>query len=347
MSELTEEERRLLRLRPEDTVEAVSEREAPPSEVASAFVEVALAEVAAQIEDYPDFDPVLPERRGLEQLRQWTRQHGVYEVPPEVEIVDGEAHRLEGSSLVDARRKPVLLRVHDGGNDLALRLDKSKAQVFELRLVGAPPKLRVAAPASPVLPAPDVEQLLGGAGVSSWLAGELETLMDSDDAMSHLVATGLLVRTWVPPTPDARAAELERLRRGEAGPTDRARDWMESLDRAVLETLAKEASETALLLPERAEAVATSLAAGQDAAAAAIALGTLLERDELESVRASLHLVDGAAPVSEALAAADRLLATHTTTFLACADGLRPRLEDRLYQTLAGDPDSWWFEMLA
>lgn len=349
MSDLTPEERALLGLAPDETVEALPEITPAPSEVASASSAAAIsfAEVPAAIEARPDFDPVLREHPQLLKLQWWLPDRGVYQLPIGAELLKGDSITLEGTDIVDARARPALVLVRDGDEQLAMRLNGSRVSPFRLQWKSLrEPLPSVSAPDPIVVPALDVAALLAGESCAPWLGEATQALVQSDDASSQVAAVGLLVRVWQPVDADARQREVKRFVSGAPGLVDRARDWLRELSPEVLAAVADQAVDDATHLPERAETL--RLAFGEnDAVAGAVAVGLVLARDDLASVGAALDLVGGSRELLQALAHCDRAIASHATPLAECEATVIEALGPRIDDTVAADPDAWWLRVFA
>ncbi|MAQ17002.1 MAG: hypothetical protein CMN30_19695 [Sandaracinus sp.] len=315
-TELTPEERALAGIAEDAPVDAVEMRPAPTSGVGRAFAgEVALPQLAEVALQDPQFDPISPVD-ALAPVQRWLGEQGIFLLDLGADLVsDTEEVLFEHARLIDTRREPALVRLDVGDERYVVRLDAGATTVFRAPLDAGIMLGEVPHPPEAEVGTPDLGVLLGTRTPPEWLVQAFGELASSSRPLDRVMAAGLALRGWGPETTEERAAETQRMIRGEPGIAARARDWMNGVSERDRGLLVAVAIRDAHHLIETAEAVAR-LWATSASQAQTVAAGVLIGRDELESVLAALRTVGAADELEDCLEATDLELQAHLTALL-------------------------------
>ncbi len=343
MAELSPEERARVGLPPDVPIEQVEHRSAPSSHVGQAFSgEKSLAEVLELLPLEPDFDPVFRDAR-LGDVQRWLGASGVYRLPWSADVADGDCDVGGERPIVDARRRPALVRLHVGGDVFIVRLAAEGASLFRALLE---PRHRIEAPPDPpeiVVPTPDLASLLHGREAPTWLRKAFEELASSPYPPSRVAAVGLVVRGWGPRTKEERAQESARMLEGDGGIVAHGRRWVQELDAKVREHVERRAMEEAEALPDRLCALGVGGEGGRSALGWVVA-ALVRARDELASVSVALELVGEGMQLRRTLENVDDELLAHGTLILDATQDIRDHLGVERLEALARLDlgESWW-----
>jgi len=272
---------------------------------------------------------VLPNGLGALSYGQLPETRGVLRV----DLDDAHAEALAGDVLVretdDGTR--VLLRARDG-LPAAVRV---WGRGRELVVVRAAEGVRVLAPPPPARDAlaPLLREALlltawtDGAAAQPWLIEAATQRARGDSATDRLAAVGLLQRLW---TPTDTAVRTRAILGALTPPGQRARAHLAALPGTALDAAARE-------VLRDADALRDTLDAPTASAAGTLALAH--RRDDLESARAALALVDRGAALDARLRALD----VHGRAgWSALPTDAALRDDPRLCCVRWAEPDAWW-----
>lgn len=232
-----------------------------------------------------------------------------------------------------------------GGGDLRLRLDERELLVRrELAEAGATDRLlarrrpTATAPAPrppgatiPVLvDPPDVDGLLAGAPTPTWLRLRASRLAAHESSGARLAAAGCLARLWFLPT-DAPVA-TEPIPIGDSGLRARIERWLRTLDARASAEVERSAVVEALAIQEEIE---RSPAA--EATRAAFVRTIVDRRDDLESIRWSLTILQRGDRLGQALDALDAMAEERLAEFEGVLHD-----DEHLDAVSWQEVDAWW-----
>jgi hypothetical protein len=252
---------------------------------------------------------------------------------------------------VDATQGACIV-AHGPRGTLVLKIDRDRYHTwhrveetaFAALLAREVPPLEVEAP-PPELPALDA--LLEGLASPPWLRATYELGCNAPTLFSRAVPLGLVARLWSPVDAPSRATLRTWLMSGRGTASRRVGDWLATSGFAARrESLARAATDAAgrlhdrlETLPERAETLE------MDELVQVVGLARL-ERDDLASVHAVLHLLGGreaVARLDDALDIIDESAAIQRSRIdHAASMGSLAGHESRFDAIAEEEPDAWW-----
>lgn len=348
MADLSAEERERVGLTPDVRLELFEERPAPSSLVGQAFSGAkSLTEVLELLPAEPDFDPVFADPR-LGDVQRWLSLPGIYRLPWSADVGEGERAAWGERQIVDARRRPALVRLHVDGDVFIARLAVDGATLYRAHVE---PRRRIEVPSEPpevVVPTPQLAPLLGDRAAPRWLQAAFDELAGSPYAPSRVAAVGLVVRGWGPSSKEERDREIERLIVGEDDIATHARHWMRALEPEVRREVESSSIDDALELPDRLRGLVREDDEKDGVPLGLVVAALVRARDDLASVDVALGLVGEGVELRRTLADVDDELLIHGTLILDMMKHVRAHLGVERLEALARMDlgESWWLSRL-
>lgn len=324
MTRLSPELRELLGV--EDAEHSTS-IEKPPGDAGEGFVRAPVSALAALFLEGPVPREVPTGTETVQLARAATHPTAfVLQTEEPVDVLVGAIQHGEAEEVwfFDTQER-VVLRI----GDFALVLEDGAGALHQLPDVQLPAALQ--------LPDwPGAAALAGAWSLPHWLETEIDRLGHSPATLDRLPAAGLLARLWTPVDREERERALKATLSGEATVQRRVKGWLgevqawTDIDAAIMARveLHEERLDT---LPEQASE--------------ALLLEMIRERDDLQSLSASVHLAKRpcAVALDAALDAVDERWVSHLSLVGAFFDPVA--MNEQLRAVSSQEPDSWWGEL--